>query len=72
MMPRKDGFQVATEIRADPKLAMIPIIMLSAKAQDEDIERGLGIGVNQYITKPFEPDKLAEAVAAALAGDVTK
>lgn len=71
MMPRKDGFQVAREVRDDPELAGTPIIMLSAKAQDEDIERGLAIGVNDYITKPFEPDKLAEAVAAALAGAKT-
>ena len=68
MMPRKDGYQVAAEIRADPELAKTPIIMLSAKAQDDDIERGLNIGVNAYITKPFEPDRLAEAVAAALSG----
>ena len=67
MMPRKDGYQVASEVRADPELTQTPIIMLSAKAQDEDIERGLALGVNAYITKPFEPERLAEAVAAALA-----
>jgi two-component system, OmpR family, alkaline phosphatase synthesis response regulator PhoP len=69
MMPRLDGYEVAEAIRADPATAEIPIVMLSAKAQDEDIERGLAAGVDSYITKPFDPEKLAEIVAAFLSGD---
>jgi two-component system alkaline phosphatase synthesis response regulator PhoP len=69
MMPRLDGYEVAEAIRADPATAEIPIVMLSAKAQDEDIERGLAAGVDSYITKPFDPEKLAETVAAFLSGD---
>jgi CheY-like chemotaxis protein len=69
MMPRLDGYEVAKAIRSDPVTADIPIVMLSAKAQNEDIERGRSVGVDTYITKPFDPEKLAETVAALLAGD---
>ncbi|MBC7808349.1 MAG: response regulator [Akkermansiaceae bacterium] len=67
MMPRKDGYTVAEAIRADPDLAGTPIIMLSAKAQDTDVEQGLAAGANLYLTKPFEPDGLLETVAKCLA-----
>ena len=66
MMPRKDGYAVTKAIRADPNLAHIPIVMLSAKAQETDIAQGLAVGVNIYLTKPFEPDELLEAVAQCL------
>lgn len=66
MMPRKDGYTVAEAIRSDPDLARIPIIMLSAKAQDTDVEQGLASGANLYLTKPFEPDALLETVAQCL------
>ena len=66
MMPRKDGYTVAEAIRSDPALAGIPIIMLSAKAQDRDVEQGLAVGANLYLTKPFGPDGLLETVAQCL------
>jgi two-component system alkaline phosphatase synthesis response regulator PhoP len=69
MMPRRDGYQVAEEMRATPALADIPIVMLSAKAQEEDIERGIEAGVNTYVTKPFAPEQLTRIVAALLAGE---
>jgi CheY-like chemotaxis protein len=62
MMPRIDGYDVARTIRADPQIRETPIIMLSAKAHDEDIEKGMEVGVNEYITKPFAPDRLVEVV----------
>jgi len=62
MMPRKDGFAVAEEIRANPDLAHTPIIVLSAKAQDTDLAQGEAVGVDAYLTKPFEPDALLEVV----------
>ena len=71
MMPRKDGYTVAEAIRSDPALAQIPIIMLSAKAQDTDVEQGLAAGANLYLTKPFEPDGLLEIVAKCLSGNHT-
>lgn len=68
MMPRLDGYRVAEALRtdADEALARIPIIMLTAKAQEEDIQRGLAVGVDRYVTKPFSPEHLVEIVAAYL------
>ena len=62
MMPRIDGYEVARTLRADPQFARMPIIMLSAKAQEEDIQRGMEVGVDAYITKPFSPEHLVEVV----------
>jgi CheY-like chemotaxis protein len=66
MMPRMDGYQVATAVRSNPELADIPIVMLTAKAQEEDQERGMAVGVDTYVTKPFEPERLTEIVAEYL------
>lgn len=63
MMPRIDGYEVARLVRADPATAALPIIMLSAKAQEEDIRKGVEIGVDEYITKPFSPEHLVHVVA---------
>lgn len=63
MMPRIDGYEVARLLRADPATADLPIIMLSAKAQEEDIRKGVDIGVDEYITKPFSPEHLVHVVA---------
>ncbi len=62
MMPRIDGYEVARTLRADPQFARMPIIMLSAKAQEEDIQKGMEVGVDAYITKPFSPDHLVQVV----------
>ena len=66
MMPRIDGYEVAQKLRADPQTAALPIIMLSAKAQDEDIRRGVEVGVDEYVTKPFTPDYLVQVVSKYL------
>ena len=66
MMPRIDGYEVARLVRADPATASLPIIMLSAKAQEEDIRRGVEVGVDEYITKPFSPEHLVHVVAGYL------
>lgn len=62
MMPRVDGYEVVRRLRADPDLSSIPIIMLSAKAQDADVQKGVDVGVNEYVTKPFSPPHLVEVV----------
>jgi CheY-like chemotaxis protein len=62
MMPRIDGYEVARTLRADPECCHIPIIMLSAKAQDDDVRKGMEAGVNEYITKPFHPQHLVITV----------
>ncbi|BDI31686.1 hypothetical protein CCAX7_37370 [Capsulimonas corticalis] len=67
MMPRIDGYEVARTLRADPATCDMPIIMLSAKAQEEDIQKGMDVGVNEYITKPFGPDHLVRVVNKYLA-----
>jgi two-component system alkaline phosphatase synthesis response regulator PhoP len=58
MMPGKDGFEVLSELQANPVTAEIPVIMLTAKAQDADIFKGWQSGVSSYLTKPFNPREL--------------
>lgn len=66
MMPRLDGYEVARLLRADPETSGLAIIMLSAKAQTEDIRRGAEVGVDAYVTKPFSPEHLVQVVTAHL------
>ena len=65
MMPRLDGWEAATRLRADPDTADIRVILLSARAQDADLRRGDRIGVDAYLTKPFDPDELIDDRAPA-------
>ncbi|MGE5530679.1 MAG: response regulator [Bacteroidota bacterium] len=58
MMPRMDGFEVLKNLQADPRYQNIPVIMLTAKAQDADIFKGWSSGVSSYLTKPFNPREL--------------
>ena len=58
MMPRMDGFEVLKRLQADTSTQDIPVIMLTAKAQDADIFRGWSSGVSSYLTKPFNPREL--------------
>ena len=62
MMPRVDGWEAAERLRADPETAHIKVILLSARAQESDIQRGERIGVDAYLTKPFDPDELIDVV----------
>ncbi len=58
MMPYMDGFEVLKHLKADPATAEIPVILLTAKAQDADVFRGWQSGVDCYLTKPFNPMEL--------------
>jgi len=58
MMPYKDGYEVCEELKADPETRDIQIIMLTAKSQQVDIQRGKEVGADDYITKPFRPSTL--------------
>lgn len=58
MMPYKDGYEACEELKADDQTKGIPIIMLTAKSQQVDIERGKEVGADDYITKPFRPSTL--------------
>ena len=62
MMPRLDGWETATRLREDPSLASVRVVLLSARAQEADLERGQRIGVDAYLTKPFDPDDLVATV----------
>ena len=53
MMPKRDGFDVCQTIRANPAWKTVPIIMLTARGREIDREKGLALGVDDYITKPF-------------------
>lgn len=58
MMPYMDGFEVLQTIRKNPETRELPVIMLTAKAQDADVFRGWQQGVDCYLTKPFNPMEL--------------
>ena len=66
MMPRKDGYEVCQELRANPSWKDIKIIMLTAKGRDVEREKGLALGANDYITKPFATQELVEKVKSLL------
>ena len=61
-MPRKDGREALAEIKADPKLRRIPVVILTTSKAEEDILRSYDLGVNSYITKPVSFQGLAEAL----------
>jgi DNA-binding response OmpR family regulator len=67
MMPRMTGYEVAKALREDDDTAHIPIIFVTARAQSSDVERGIELGVDDYVTKPFDPLDLIARVNALLA-----
>ena len=66
MLPRLSGTELVTEMRQDPRTASVPVILLTAKAEESDIVVGLSLGADDYITKPFSLTVLVARVAAAL------
>ncbi len=58
MMPRRDGFDVCRTVKADPALAGVRVVMLTALGQKADQERGLAAGADFYVAKPFDEDEL--------------
>ena len=62
MMPRMDGWETAARLSSDPETSHIRVILLSARAQEADLRRGKGLGVDAYLTKPFDPDDLIDLV----------
>ena len=67
MMPKLDGFELTRRLRAEKATSRIPIILLTAKAQDGDVERGFDVGADDYVRKPFSPQELRARVQAILA-----
>lgn len=72
MMPRMNGYEVCEQIRQDPALDGTYVIMLSAKGQQIDRERGLLGGANEYMTKPFSPREVAGRLRALFAEGIVK
>lgn len=66
-MPKLTGYEACKRIKSEPELADIPVIFLSAKGQETEIEQGLAAGAEEYLLKPFAPDQLVERVKAVLA-----
>lgn len=61
-MPRMTGYEACAKIKADPRLAEIPLVFLSAKGQEAEIRTGLDAGASEYLLKPFGPMELVERV----------
>ena len=66
MMPEMDGYSLVSAIRQDPKTSWIPVLFLSAKGQSQDRVKGLNIGADVYMVKPFEPEELVAQVESSL------
>ena len=65
-MPRMDGYQFATHVRNDPKLENVPIIMITSRSGEKHRARAIEIGVNDYLTKPFQESQLKKAIETLL------
>ena len=65
-LPKMDGFEVCRQIKADTELCKTYIIMLTAKGQDLDRQKGLAVGANEYLTKPFSPKELIKHLQSLL------
>ncbi len=68
MMPYMDGFEVLKSLRREPETENLPVIMLTAKAQDKDVFEGYHYGADMYLTKPFNPMELVAFVKRIAAG----
>ncbi|HVF20807.1 MAG TPA: response regulator [Mycobacteriales bacterium] len=66
MMPKMDGLEVARRLKGDDATKAIPIILLSAKAQQADVQAGQATGADEYLTKPFDPLELLQRVGALI------
>jgi DNA-binding response OmpR family regulator len=66
MMPRIDGYEATRQLRQQEETSRMPIILLTARVQEEDIARGFDAGADDYVRKPFSPQELGSRVQAAL------
>ena len=66
MMPRMDGYETCRRLKADPATRDIPVIFLTAKAQEAEIRRGLELGAIGYLVKPFDPMRLVSQIVEIL------
>jgi CheY-like chemotaxis protein len=68
MMPRVDGFTACARLQQDPRTRGLPVIFLTAKSQEDEVQHGLAIGARGYIVKPFDVYNLARHISEILAG----
>ena len=61
-LPKLDGFEVLTRLRADPRTKLIPVVILTSSREDRDIARGYDLGANSYVRKPVDFEQFVEAV----------
>ena len=61
-MPRMTGYEACQQIKADPQVQNIPVVFLSAKGQDSEIQTGFAVGASEYLLKPFGPMELTQRV----------
>jgi len=66
-MPKMTGYEACRALKADPSLKDIPVVFLSAKGQDTEIQTGLDLGAEEYLLKPFAPDQLTQRLKEILA-----
>jgi DNA-binding response OmpR family regulator len=66
MMPKLDGFELTRKLRAEEATSRMPIILLTARAQDADVQAGFDAGADDYLRKPFSPQELRARVQAIL------
>lgn len=69
MMPKKSGFEICQEVRANPAWTAIKIVMLTAKGRDTEVQKGEALGADAYITKPFSTKDLVAKVRSVLGLD---
>jgi DNA-binding response OmpR family regulator len=67
MMPKRTGYEVLAALRADPAFADLKVILLSARVQEPDVERGIDAGADAYLAKPFKAGELVAKVQELLA-----
>lgn len=67
MMPGMTGYEVLSQLRADPRLATVPVILLTAMSDRKYMRQGMTAGADDFLTKPYRPDELCEAVTAVIA-----
>jgi DNA-binding response OmpR family regulator len=72
MMPKHNGYDVTRRLRADQRTEHLPVLLLTARVRDDDIERGFEAGADDYLEKPFSPEELRARVAAILDGSGTE
>jgi len=67
-MPEINGLEIVSFVKKHPQYSSIPTIIVSTEQSDEDIKKGLALGANDYVTKPFDPAKLKEVVLRLMGG----